>query len=188
MFLTKCFVFKSFCKSQFLHKSVNLLFTSVIVKETSTDLWGCLQTDLKNTLSEMRVVQGFGTKARRRWGFASSMNMLRLRSENVTTDSNALNSLQATLHPAFYSLHPTPYTLHPTPYTLRPQFPTGNPSRLIDSCITQLKAQGPSRTCNESKEEGNPSFSPPRQTLPEAQNLAHLSRIYRTFRERRRAV
>ena len=26
-------------------------------------------------------------------------------------------------------------------------------SRLIDSCITQLKAQGPSRTCNESKEE-----------------------------------
>ena len=25
--------------------------------------------------------------------------------------------------------------------------------RLIDSCITQLKVQGPSRTCNESKEE-----------------------------------
>jgi len=25
--------------------------------------------------------------------------------------------------------------------------------RLIDSCITQLKAQGPARTCNESKEE-----------------------------------
>ena len=25
--------------------------------------------------------------------------------------------------------------------------------RLIDSCVTQLKAQGPSRTCNESKEE-----------------------------------
>ena len=25
--------------------------------------------------------------------------------------------------------------------------------RLIDSCITQLKAQGPSRTCDESKEE-----------------------------------
>ena len=25
--------------------------------------------------------------------------------------------------------------------------------RLIDSCITQIKAQGPSRTCNESKEE-----------------------------------
>jgi len=31
--------------------------------------------------------------------------------------------------------------------------------RLIDFCITQLKAQGPSRTCNESKEEaeGSPS-------------------------------
>jgi len=28
--------------------------------------------------------------------------------------------------------------------------------RLIDSCITQLKAQGPSRTCNEGKEEGAP--------------------------------
>ena len=26
-------------------------------------------------------------------------------------------------------------------------------ARLIDFCITQLKAQGPSRTCNESKEE-----------------------------------
>jgi len=25
--------------------------------------------------------------------------------------------------------------------------------RLVDSCITQLKAQGPSMTCNESKEE-----------------------------------
>ena len=29
----------------------------------------------------------------------------------------------------------------------------GSYSRLIDSCITQLKAQGSSRTCNESKEE-----------------------------------
>jgi len=25
--------------------------------------------------------------------------------------------------------------------------------RLVDSCITQHKAQGPARTCNESKEE-----------------------------------
>ena len=31
----------------------------------------------------------------------------------------------------------------------------GSYLRLIDSCITQLKAQGPSRTCNESKEEEN---------------------------------
>jgi len=30
---------------------------------------------------------------------------------------------------------------------------TGSYLRLIYSCITQLKAQGPSRTCNESKEE-----------------------------------
>jgi len=30
----------------------------------------------------------------------------------------------------------------------------GSYLRLIDSCITQLKAQGPSRTCNESREEG----------------------------------
>ena len=29
----------------------------------------------------------------------------------------------------------------------------GSYLRLVDSCITQLKAQGPSRTCNESKEE-----------------------------------
>ena len=28
----------------------------------------------------------------------------------------------------------------------------GSYLRLIDSCITQLKAQGPSRTCDESKE------------------------------------
>jgi len=26
-----------------------------------------------------------------------------------------------------------------------------DPLRLIDSCITQIKAQGPCRTCNESK-------------------------------------
>ena len=30
--------------------------------------------------------------------------------------------------------------------------------RLIDSCITQLKAQGPSRTCNECKEEEKRRF------------------------------
>ena len=30
---------------------------------------------------------------------------------------------------------------------------TGSYLRLIDSCITQLKVEGPSRTCNESKEE-----------------------------------
>ena len=30
----------------------------------------------------------------------------------------------------------------------------GSYLRLIDSCITQLKAPGPSRTCNEIREEG----------------------------------
>ena len=34
----------------------------------------------------------------------------------------------------------------------------GSYLRLIDSCITQLKAQGPSRTCNESKEEEEESI------------------------------
>ena len=40
--------------------------------------------------------------------------------------------------------------------TLSPEvdaFETGTYLRHIDSCITQLKAQGPSRTCNESKQE-----------------------------------
>ena len=35
----------------------------------------------------------------------------------------------------------------------RPGTEAGSYLRLIDSCITQLKAQGPARTCNESKEE-----------------------------------
>ena len=35
--------------------------------------------------------------------------------------------------------------------------PRGSCLRLIDFGITQLKAQGPSRTCNESNEEGVPS-------------------------------
>jgi len=34
----------------------------------------------------------------------------------------------------------------------------GSYLRLIDSCITQHKAQGPSRICNESKEEERTSF------------------------------
>jgi len=36
----------------------------------------------------------------------------------------------------------------------------GSYSRLIDSCISQLKAQGPSGTCNESKEEGEEDNCP----------------------------
>ena len=34
----------------------------------------------------------------------------------------------------------------------------GSYLRLIDSCITQLKAQAPSRTCNESKKEEESPF------------------------------
>ena len=34
----------------------------------------------------------------------------------------------------------------------------GSYLRFIDSCITQLKAQGPARTCNESKEEEEGNF------------------------------
>ena len=34
------FSIKSFCKSQFPHKSVNLFFTLLIVKDKLTDLWG----------------------------------------------------------------------------------------------------------------------------------------------------
>jgi len=40
--------------------------------------------------------------------------------------------------------------------------------RLIDSCITQLKAQGPSRTCNGSKEKEKKS------PLPHVRCLIHL--------------
>ena len=40
------------------------------------------------------------------------------------------------------------------PLASEPVSEAGSYLRLIDSCITQLKAQGPSGTCNESKEEG----------------------------------
>jgi len=35
----------------------------------------------------------------------------------------------------------------------------GSYVKLVDACITQLKAQGPSRACNESKEEGEEGFA-----------------------------
>jgi len=38
-------------------------------------------------------------------------------------------------------------------YMDRSRAEAGSYLRRIDFCITQLKAQGPSRTCNESKEE-----------------------------------
>jgi len=36
----------------------------------------------------------------------------------------------------------------------------GSYLRLIDACITQLMAQGPSMTCNESKEEEEKGYEP----------------------------
>ena len=48
--------------------------------------------------------------------------------------------------------------------------------RLIDSCITQLKAQGPSRTCNESKEEEKEEHLHPDQIVFfESPSLHHWS-------------
>jgi len=43
----------------------------------------------------------------------------------------------------------------------------GSYLRLVDSCITQLKAQGPSRTCNDSKKEEEGKRGHPK-TLPES--------------------
>ena len=43
----------------------------------------------------------------------------------------------------------------------------GSYLRLIDSCITQLKAQGPSWTCNESKEEERSTWRMVSTTLAE---------------------
>jgi len=65
-------------------------------------------------------------------------------------------SLALTLTPRSSALSPQPSALHPPPSTINPHHSPRNSLsylRLIDSCITQLKAQGPSRTCNESKEE-----------------------------------
>jgi len=46
----------------------------------------------------------------------------------------------------------------------------GSYLRLIDSCITQLKAQGPSRTCNESKEEERVTDRPVRCAVSSPEN------------------
>jgi len=68
----------------------------------------------------------------------------------------------------------------------------GSYLRLIDSCITQIKAQGPSRTCSESKEEEaktlaarceGPFFNPLRVRL-----LSHATRIARCIRKYRASL
>jgi len=95
-------------------------------------------------------------------------------------------TLPYTLHPTSYTLRPAPHTstLNRTPYQWFRRtcgFDVGDVVdhddlrfdnhydrlhllragaylRLIYSCITQLKAQRPSRTCNESKEEDGLGF------------------------------
>jgi len=70
---------------------------------------------------------------------------------------------------------------------------------LIDSCITQLKAQGPSRTCNESKGEEEDYFLPEsRRTLnpytpqplnpqPQTQAKSKRKQIHNAKKSKRRA-
>ena len=53
---------------------------------------------------------------------------------------------------------------------------SGSYLRLIDSCITQLKAQGPSRTCNESKEEEEEE-----EAVSDGDPLGKLSELSRRF-------
>ena len=55
---------------------------------------------------------------------------------------------------------------------------------LIDSCITQLKAQGPSRTCNESKEEGQRTCIP-RGSAPTGAGTLATARRLRTWDRKR---
>ena len=47
---------KSFCKSQFHHKAVNLFLTQAIAKDLLTDLWGggLIENDFKNTACEIK--------------------------------------------------------------------------------------------------------------------------------------
>ena len=59
------------------------------------------------------------------------------------------------------------YTLHST------RLQKGHASR-PDSCATQLKAQGPSRACNESKEEEEASF---RKVTPHARSPSTRDRL-----------
>ena len=57
----------SFCKSQFPHKSVNLFPIITNTKNKLTDLCGnrLLQNDLKNTLREIKVMEGVPRRRRR---------------------------------------------------------------------------------------------------------------------------
>ena len=58
---------------------------------------------------------------------------------------------------------------------------TGSCLRLIDSWITQLKAHGPSRTCNESKVEEKVPFQAPDDQLLHHGDFSSPFTIYITF-------
>ena len=66
-FIQHKMILKSFCKSQFPQKIVNLFFTLVMVKAKFTDLCGnrLLQDDFMNTFCEMRLAVFAGRAARR---------------------------------------------------------------------------------------------------------------------------
>ena len=64
-------------------------------------------------------------------------------------DDALVKHLQVTLP----TINPLPTPTPPGPATSLREQTLRSLLRLIDSCITQLKAQGPSRACNESKEE-----------------------------------
>jgi len=117
---------KSFCKSQFPHKSVNLSFTITNIKD--------MLTELNPKTWETRLA-------------CSSSETFERRSaaENDIASSTCRGS------------------------------EAGSYLRLIDFCSTQRKAQGPSRTCNESKEEeGEDSPARPRTRWPPPPVISYL--------------
>ena len=59
----------------------------------------------------------------------------------------------------------TPDALNSAPPATIAGSEAGSYFRLIDSCITRIEAQGPSRTCNESKEEETKETPPPPATI-----------------------
>ena len=68
--------------------------------------------------------------------------------DDLGVDARQLGQLEAAFR---QGLRPSSRHLHV--WRVGPGSEAGSCLRLIDSCIAQLKAQGPSRICNESKEE-----------------------------------
>jgi len=81
-----------------------------------------------------------------------------LKSSNIGSDGGGQAPVSRGAQGSRCSLSPTWHCSTPAPPPPTSQkcvvvTEAGTYLRLIDSCITQLKAQGPSRTCNKSKEE-----------------------------------